>query len=309
MGKLARNKGVLKLAAVVDKAELPWPLVIVGEGPQRPALERELRRHGRDVRFTGWLPRADALRWLGSASLLVFPSHGPESLSRVLLEAGVLGVPVAAMDTGGTRDIIIDEVTGLLSASPDELGGDVARLVADRALADRLAAAGRAHVERTFASASVVERVESLYRRGDRVAEAARLPHADDRAPAARRDPLARRVPAARLRRARAPRPRSGPESHRPRRRRDAGHPPSPCTRRPGSDRALPASCRLVTVPYRTFPLAGRRGTTVLDRSTAYLWFGFRAGRVAARLAAGHGADIVHGLGASALGLRDGQKT
>ena len=163
MGKLARNKGVLKLAAVVDKAELPWPLVIVGEGPQRPELERELRRHGRDVRFTGWLPRADALRWLGSASLLIFPSHGPESLSRVLLEAGVLGVPVAAMDTGGTRDIIIDEVTGLLSANPDELGSDVARLVADRALADRLAAAGRAHVERTFASASVVERVESLY--------------------------------------------------------------------------------------------------------------------------------------------------
>lgn len=66
--------------------------------------------------------------------------------------------------------------------------------------------------------------------------------------------------------------------------------------------RALPASCRLVTVPYRTFPLAGRRGTTVLDRSTAYLWFGVRAGREAARLAADRKVEIVHGLGASALG-------
>ena len=37
--------------------------------------------------------------------MLIFPSRGPESLSRVLIEASALGVPIAAMDTGGTRDI------------------------------------------------------------------------------------------------------------------------------------------------------------------------------------------------------------
>jgi glycogen synthase len=163
VGKLARNKGVMKLVATVERANLPWPLVIVGDGPLRPVLERELSRRTRHVRFTGWLPRADALRWLGHAALLVFPSHGPESLSRVLLEAGALTVPTAAMDTGGTRDIVLDQVTGLLSTSPEDLGRDVARLVADRGLAGRLAAAARAHVEQTFASARVVERIESLY--------------------------------------------------------------------------------------------------------------------------------------------------
>jgi glycogen synthase len=55
-------------------------------------------------------------------------------------------------------------------------------------------------------------------------------------------------------------------------------------------------------VPYRTFPLAGRRGTTVIDRSTAYPWFGFRAGRLAAELVESGAIDIVHGLGASVLG-------
>lgn len=56
-------------------------------------------------------------------------------------------------------------------------------------------------------------------------------------------------------------------------------------------------------VPYRTFPLAGRRGTTVLDRSTAYPLFGERAGRVAWDLVE-HGAiDLVHGFGASVLGF------
>ena len=55
-------------------------------------------------------------------------------------------------------------------------------------------------------------------------------------------------------------------------------------------------------IPYHTFPFAGRRGTTVLDRSTAYPIFGLRAGRRALELVEQGRADIVHGLGASVLG-------
>ena len=55
-------------------------------------------------------------------------------------------------------------------------------------------------------------------------------------------------------------------------------------------------------VPYRTFPLAGRRGTTVIDRSTAYPLFGARAGAVAAAMVEQGRIDIVHGFGASVLG-------
>ncbi|MGE0702362.1 MAG: glycosyltransferase family 4 protein [Vicinamibacterales bacterium] len=58
----------------------------------------------------------------------------------------------------------------------------------------------------------------------------------------------------------------------------------------------------LETVPYRTFPFAGRRGTTILDRITAYPMFGRRVGQLAARLAERGEIDLVYGLGASALG-------
>jgi glycogen(starch) synthase len=61
-------------------------------------------------------------------------------------------------------------------------------------------------------------------------------------------------------------------------------------------------------VPYRTFPLAGRRGTTVLDRSTAYPIWGLRAGRRALDLVRRHRADIVHGFGASVLGYARARK-
>ena len=55
-------------------------------------------------------------------------------------------------------------------------------------------------------------------------------------------------------------------------------------------------------VPYRTFPGAGRRGTTILDRSTAYPVFGYRLGRAAAAMASAGLLDVVYGLGASTFG-------
>jgi glycogen synthase len=65
---------------------------------------------------------------------------------------------------------------------------------------------------------------------------------------------------------------------------------------------AIDARVSLVFVPYRTFPLAGHRGTTILDRSTAYPRFGARAGALAAQLVSRGEIDIVHGFGASVLG-------
>lgn len=164
VGKLAPNKGVGKLWTVLDRAGLRDPLVIIGDGPERHKLETEAARDGRRVIFKGWLPRPEVLAWLRRARLLVFPSQGPESLSRVLLEAAALGVPIAAMDTGGSGDIIRHDTTGLLSHSAEGLAADVARLANDPALAARLGAAASAHVTATFDTPHVIDRLEDLYR-------------------------------------------------------------------------------------------------------------------------------------------------
>jgi glycosyltransferase involved in cell wall biosynthesis len=163
LGKLARNKGTDHLLAVSQRAGLPWPLVIAGDGPDRAALEHEARRLGGNVRFTGWLESDEALRWLAHAELLIFPSRGPESLSRVLIEASALGVAIAAMQTGGTAEIIEDERTGLLSATPDELAADVRRLIHDPDLRQRLGSAAWQRAADRFDTATVVKRVEDLY--------------------------------------------------------------------------------------------------------------------------------------------------
>jgi glycosyltransferase involved in cell wall biosynthesis len=163
LGKLAPNKGSSFLPAIVERAHLDWTLVIAGDGPDRKALERAAAASGRTFSFQGWVDKAAAARLLARASMLIFPSRGPESLSRVLIEAGALGVPVAAMDTGGTRDIIEPGVTGLLAASPEALADDVRRLRSDDALRARLGEAAQRRVEREFDAPLVLRRVERLY--------------------------------------------------------------------------------------------------------------------------------------------------
>lgn len=162
VGKLAPNKGTRHLVDVAERAALPWPLVVVGDGPDRAAIEEAARRSTREVRLTGWLDADGVTAWLAHAALLVFTSRGPESLSRVLIEASALGIPIAAMNTGGTPDIVEDEVTGLLSRTPAELADDVGRLWRDPALRARLGAAARERARR-FDAGTVVERIERLY--------------------------------------------------------------------------------------------------------------------------------------------------
>jgi glycosyltransferase involved in cell wall biosynthesis len=162
-GKLEANKGADLLVRIVCDSGCSWPVVAVGDGALRLSMELEAKALGVDLHVTGWLPRHQALAWLASAAALVFPSRGPESLSRVLVEASALGVPIAALDTGGTRDVVRHGETGLLSSTPSQLAVDLGRLTTDSALAHALSSAARTHAERTFDTTVVVPRIERLY--------------------------------------------------------------------------------------------------------------------------------------------------
>jgi glycosyltransferase involved in cell wall biosynthesis len=101
---------------------------------------------------------------MSRATVLVFPSLWAEPLSRVLLEALALGAPMAAMDTGGTREILEDGRSGLLVADAAGLGQAVARLAGDDALRARLGEGARGRAA-AFAPAALVPRYEAVYRR------------------------------------------------------------------------------------------------------------------------------------------------
>lgn len=78
--------------------------------------------------------------------------------------------------------------------------------------------------------------------------------------------------------------------------------PPAAVRREAAADPFASPRIAMRHVPYLTFPFANRRGTTIVDRSTSYLLYGYRAGRLAASLVRQGAIDIVHGFGASVLG-------
>lgn len=169
VGKLDRNKGADLLVDVfrayqqlAPEAQVPT-LVIAGDGPLRPLLERELAALGVPVRFLDWVDHDEVLRLMAHCTLLLFPSAWGEPLSRVWLEAAACGAPMLAMPTGGIHDIIVDGVNGALAATPAAFARRMAALLADEPTRRRLGAAARQIARDRFAVEHVVGQVEALY--------------------------------------------------------------------------------------------------------------------------------------------------
>ena len=147
VGRLAPQKSVPTLVAATSLlARRDAHVVLVGDGPDRPAVEREIaaRGLGDRVRVIGFVPHARVPAVLQHADLLVLPSVY-EELGSVLLEAMQAGLPVVATRTGGIPDVVTDGVTGLLvpPSDPAALGRAIDRVLGSPELARRLADAGR----------------------------------------------------------------------------------------------------------------------------------------------------------------------
>jgi glycosyltransferase involved in cell wall biosynthesis len=121
-------------------------LVIVGEGPERPALARLVRALGlaEKVQLTGALDARATLDRVARASVMALPSVR-ESLGAVYLEAMALGVPALGTRGEGIEAYIEHGVTGLLVPPDDEerLVAELRALADDPARARRIGEAGR----------------------------------------------------------------------------------------------------------------------------------------------------------------------
>ncbi|HEX7796194.1 MAG TPA: glycosyltransferase [Vicinamibacterales bacterium] len=116
IGRLTTQKGVDVLIDAMRQCPGEH-LTIVGDGPERAALERSASELT-NVTFTGMLPHAQAQQRLAQALVLVLPSRH-EGQPNVLMEAMSLGVPVIASRVGGVADLVSDGETGLLTAPGD----------------------------------------------------------------------------------------------------------------------------------------------------------------------------------------------
>jgi glycosyltransferase involved in cell wall biosynthesis len=92
------------------KLDLPGTKLVIGDGPERARLQA---RFGADALFVGYRHGQDLVDWLSACDVMVFPSR-TDTFGLVIVEALACGIPVAAHDVLGPRDIIENGVDGML---------------------------------------------------------------------------------------------------------------------------------------------------------------------------------------------------
>ncbi|SHH54168.1 glycosyltransferase family 4 protein [Cognatishimia maritima] len=152
VGRLASVKGLpILLQAMVDLPDLR--LTVVGDGPDREALQTEARDLGLATRvdFVGYKSQDDVARFLKSHAIFVLPSFA-EGVPVVLMEAMATARPVITTRIAGIPELVEDGVSGLLVAPGDvgALKAAIAELTSDPNRAETMGQAGRAKVRQDY---------------------------------------------------------------------------------------------------------------------------------------------------------------
>jgi len=144
-------------------AACPIRVEVLGDGPERSRLRRQIARTGAGdlVTLHGWRPRDEVRAALHEADVFLLPSR-LEAFGIAALEARCAGVPVVAMHDGGARDFLTDGHDALLARSDAEFTDAIVRLATDASLRTRLRAACAAPPV-GYDWPSIVARHERLY--------------------------------------------------------------------------------------------------------------------------------------------------
>jgi glycosyltransferase involved in cell wall biosynthesis len=168
LGHMAPDKGVFDLLEALSAARAALPdvrLVCAGDG-DRISVARYAERLGISdaVKFTGWVGPSGKRALFEAAAVLAAPSYDA-ALPMSLLEAMAAGVPVVATAVGGIPEALQDGVNGFLVAPGDSasLARVLRKLLVERALAERVGAAGRDSVRLRHAPERALPRLEAIY--------------------------------------------------------------------------------------------------------------------------------------------------
>lgn len=165
VGRLSKEKAHADLIeALALLRDTPAHLVLVGDGPERTALECLAAIRQVPLTMTGQI--SDVAPHFALADVFVLPSH-TEGSPNVLLEAMAAGLPIVATEVGGIPDAVTAGEQALLvpSSQPDVMAAAIRSLLTDRELARRLGTSALGRVSAQFSPEARVRTIAQIYQR------------------------------------------------------------------------------------------------------------------------------------------------
>jgi colanic acid/amylovoran biosynthesis glycosyltransferase len=173
VGRFVEKKGctyLLRAMVKVQKTVSDARLVIVGDGPERAALEQEAASLQINAYFTGEVSTPIVLSWLQKARIFCGPSvttagGDTEGLPTVFAEAHAAGLPVVSTHHGGVPEIVLDGNTGLLAAERDHdtLAEHLIRYLRDDAFWNSCSRNATCWIKQRFDLEKQTQELEQLY--------------------------------------------------------------------------------------------------------------------------------------------------
>jgi len=167
VGRLRYYKGLHVLLEAMPRVAAR--LVIVGDGPEGPALRAQAARLelGEKVTFADRVSDEALLDHIAAAGIGLLPSSTPtEAFGLAMVEQMAAGLPVISTELGtGTSYVNQDGVTGLIATAndPGSLASAISKLLADPGLRSRMGSAGRERVREHFTTEAMMRGMEGVY--------------------------------------------------------------------------------------------------------------------------------------------------
>lgn len=175
VGRFVEKKGcqyLVKALALLRRQGLPARGVLVGDGPDRDALERLAGETGAEVVFTGFLPLPEVRNWLQRATVVAVPSvtasdGDSEGLPTVILEAQAMETPVIVTRHAGNAEGVAEGKSALVVDERDVegLASAMRFFLEDADAARAFGATGRSFVQSHFDISEQARGLERIYDR------------------------------------------------------------------------------------------------------------------------------------------------
>jgi glycosyltransferase involved in cell wall biosynthesis len=165
ISELHKNKGLEYAIEAMGKIkELPFILIIIGEGELRENLKAQIAKLNLEnkVFLFGYLD--EARKYLPAFDIFTLTSI-TEALNYAIMEAGLAGLPVIASDVGGIREIIASEKDGFLleSKKPEKIAAAVSKLINNPQMRKILGENLKKIMQEKFSAQQMLEKTIALY--------------------------------------------------------------------------------------------------------------------------------------------------